>query len=73
VPQADEARHAGVLLAVHVTRENENMAAATLREHGAMDVENATGSWRDGVWEDFDPIKPPAAPVQKSVRDSIYN
>lgn len=52
-------RHAGVLLAAHVSPENSTLVANELRQNGAMDVERAEGQWRDGRWEDFDPLAPP--------------
>lgn len=53
-------RRAGVLAAVHVTRESEAVAARVLRDCGGKDVEKAEGRWREGDWTDFDPV---AAPV----------
>lgn len=53
-------RHAGVLLAAHVSPANSALVANELRQGGAEDVERAEGQWRDGRWEDFDPL---AAPV----------
>ncbi|RZT39570.1 hypothetical protein [Cupriavidus agavae] len=52
-------RHAGVLLAAHVSNENTTLVANELRQNGAKDVERAEGQWRDGQWEDFDPLVPP--------------
>ncbi|MFA9438606.1 hypothetical protein ACDA63_03095 [Uliginosibacterium sp. sgz301328] len=56
-------RHAGVLLAVHVTRDaegsNEAAIATTLQQHGGQDVEQALGRWHDGRWSDFDPARAP--------------
>ncbi|ANN66023.1 hypothetical protein [Bordetella bronchialis] len=54
-----EARHAGVLLALHtdVTREAE--ACGVLRDAGGVDVERAQGRWQEGRWVDFDPLRPP--------------
>ncbi|SAK76028.1 membrane protein [Caballeronia fortuita] len=58
--QAEEpARHAGVLVAVHVAPETQEQAAATLREEGGMDIERASGRWQQGRWSDFDPLQPP--------------
>jgi len=53
-------RHAGVLLAAHVSPDNTTLVANELRQNGAQDVERAEGQWRNGRWEDFDPL---AAPV----------
>ncbi|GAB5100551.1 hypothetical protein P9250_22900 [Caballeronia sp. LP006] len=57
-------RHAGVLVAVHVSPENSNDAATILRDAGGVDVERASGRWQQGKWSDFDPSKPPK-PVEK--------
>ncbi|EKS68327.1 MULTISPECIES: glycine zipper domain-containing protein [Caballeronia] len=58
--QAEEpVRHAGVLVAVHVSPETHDQAAAVLREAGGMDIERASGRWQQGRWSDFDPLKPP--------------
>ena len=52
-------RYAGVLTAVHVTAETDELAARILRDMGGKDVEQATGRWRDGQWVDFDPVHSP--------------
>lgn len=57
---AGPVRHAGVLLAAHVSEDNTSLVAGELRRGGAQDVERAEGQWHDGRWEDFDPL---AAPV----------
>ena len=49
---------AGVLVAVHVSPETQVQAAATLREAGGMDIERASGRWKQGRWSDFDPLQP---------------
>ncbi|KMQ80427.1 putative membrane protein [Candidatus Burkholderia pumila] len=65
VPQDDILeRHAGVLVAVHVSPETQQQATATLREAGGMDIERASGRWKQGRWSDFDPLQPPT-PVSK--------
>lgn len=56
---AENARHAGVLVAVHVSPESKDDAAAILRESDGMDIERASGRWQQGRWSDFDPLKPP--------------
>jgi hypothetical protein len=59
-PLADEpVRHAGVLVAVHVSQENQTQAATILREAGGIDIERASGRWKQGRWSDFDPLQPP--------------
>jgi len=54
-----DARHSGVVVAVHVGPELQAQAAAILRDSGGIEVERATGQWRNGRWADFDPVKPP--------------
>ncbi|CAM2177393.1 Glycine zipper domain-containing protein [Paraburkholderia sacchari] len=54
-----EARQSGVLLAVHVSAENQATAAEVLREAGADDLERASGQWNGGHWADFDPTRTP--------------
>lgn len=58
--QAEEPmRHAGVVVAVHVSPETQGQAADTLRAAGGMDIERASGRWKQGRWSDFDPLQPP--------------
>ena len=52
-----EARDSGVLVAVHVSPENQQEAARVLREAGSLEVERAHGRWQHGRWADFDPTK----------------
>lgn len=54
-----EMRQSGVLLTVHVSAENQALAAEVLRAAGADEVERATGQWHGGHWADFDPTQPP--------------
>jgi hypothetical protein len=54
-----EFRNSGVLVAVHVSEGNQQMAAAVLRDAGADDIERATGRWQQGKWADFDPTMTP--------------
>jgi hypothetical protein len=54
-----ETRQSGVLLTVHVSADNQALAAAVLSEAGADDIERATGQWHAGHWADFDPTEPP--------------
>lgn len=59
-PPAQEAtRDSGVLVAVHVTRDNQFEAAGILRQAGGVAIERATGRWQQGKWADFDPLKEP--------------
>ena len=55
----EPSRHAGVLVAVHVSPETQDQAATILREAGGMDIERASGRWKQGRWSDFDPLQPP--------------
>ena len=55
----ENARHAGVLVAVHVSPETQTDAATILREAGGMEIERASGRWKQGRWSDFDPLQPP--------------
>ncbi|SAK49936.1 membrane protein [Caballeronia hypogeia] len=58
--QAEEPmRHAGLLVAVHVSADSQDQAATILREAGGMDIERASGRWKQGRWSDFDPLQPP--------------
>lgn len=52
-------RPAGVLLALHITPERDELARRVLRECGGRDIERARGRWLDGKWQDFDPLKAP--------------
>ena len=54
-----ELRNSGVLVAVHVSPENQMEAARILRETGGADTERATGHWQRGKWADFDPRQTP--------------
>ncbi|MDR5819646.1 glycine zipper domain-containing protein [Caballeronia sp. LZ043] len=58
--QAEEPmRHAGVVVAVHVSPETQGQAADALRAAGGVDIERASGRWKQGRWSDFDPLQPP--------------
>jgi len=57
---AREPRHAGMLVAVKLSgRASEDRAIGVLRQYGARDIERAHGTWRDGKWQDFDPLSTP--------------
>ncbi|MGE5171229.1 MAG: hypothetical protein ACM3JC_12775 [Rudaea sp.] len=57
---APEPRPAGVMVAVHAGKaEEEDLAIDVLRDHGARMIERAEGTWRDGKWLDFDPVRAP--------------
>lgn len=54
-------RHAGMMLAVSTENpEQEERAIDVLRALHAQDIERAEGTIRDGDWEDFNPLLPPA-------------
>ncbi|MBB5463219.1 MULTISPECIES: hypothetical protein [unclassified Paraburkholderia] len=59
VPYHEESRDSGVLVAVHVSPDNQLDAARVLREAGGVSIEKATGRWQQGRWADFDPLKTP--------------
>ena len=63
-----EFRNSGVLVAVHVSADNQLDAAATLRDAGAADIERASGRWQQGRWADFDPTKTPEPMAEFSER-----
>jgi S-formylglutathione hydrolase FrmB len=63
-PFHEEVRDSGVLVAVHVSPDNQLDAARVLREAGGVAIEKATGRWQQGRWADFDPLKTPE-PIQE--------
>lgn len=53
-------RPAGVRLVAHAqTRMDRESILSTFRRHGTLSIEEATGTWRDGAWMDFDPVSVP--------------
>ena len=59
-------RPAGVMVAAHAP--DEAMQARALRalvDAGALGIETADGTWRDGQWIDFDPVAAPHAVDQQ--------
>lgn len=54
-----ETRDSGVLVAVHVSPDNQAKAARALDEAGSLAIERATGRWQQGRWADFDPTVAP--------------
>ncbi|MFL9894162.1 hypothetical protein SAMN02787142_7267 [Burkholderia sp. WP9] len=58
-PFHEETRDSGVLVAVHVSPDNQFDAARVLREAGGVAIERASGRWQQGRWADFDPLKKP--------------
>jgi hypothetical protein len=57
---APELRPAGVMVAVNTdSSEDEEIAIGLLRDQGAQMIERADGSWRNGKWVDFDPVRAP--------------
>jgi hypothetical protein len=68
-PDEPVERHAGVVVAVCADREGAaQLALDVLRQQGAMDIEEAEGVWRDGVWADFDPTVLPKRPASGDLR-----
>lgn len=60
VENAAPVRHAGMYVAIAVNEdEDEGLAARTLASSGAIDLERADGTIRDGDWVDFDPTSSP--------------
>ncbi|HET7633427.1 MAG TPA: hypothetical protein VFK51_01745 [Burkholderiales bacterium] len=58
--ERNDPREAGVMIAARVDDEDEaKTVTRMLRERGAEDVEQASGIWKDGQWQDFDPRIPP--------------
>lgn len=53
------ARHAGVLVAVKVQRDSEELAVRVLRDAGGLDIEHDSGELENGEWRDFDPVHAP--------------
>lgn len=68
-PAGGAVRAGGVMVAACVpTADKKADAARVLRACGAVEIESARGTWRNGSWADFDPVAPPEpleAPVRK--------
>ncbi len=58
-PGQHQIRHAGMLVAVDAGQTPVATISAALRDHGAVDLETAEGTWANGTWDDFDPTRPP--------------
>lgn len=53
-------RPAGVVIAVRIDdAEGEGRVIEVLKAENASHIEKAEGVWRNGQWEDFDPVAPP--------------
>jgi hypothetical protein len=53
-------RRGGVMLAVNAGEDDRKQRAfQLLKQHGALDIEWAEGTWGDGQWLDFDPVAVP--------------
>lgn len=61
-PASAKIHESGVLVAIHVTVNNQAEATAVLRKASAKDIERAHGRWKHGHWSDFDPLKEPSLP-----------
>ena len=66
----EETRDSGVLVAVHVSPDNQFDAARVLREAGGLAIERASGRWQQGRWADFDPLKKPVPLSEFSERSA---
>jgi hypothetical protein len=52
-------RAPGMMVAVRVDNDGaEDRAVRVLRAQGAIEIERAEGTWRDGAWADFNPARP---------------
>ncbi len=61
-PISSSMHQSGVLIAIHVTPDNQAEALAVLRKTKAKDIERANGRWQHGQWSNFDPLKKPSLP-----------
>jgi hypothetical protein len=60
-------RPPGVMLAVPANvDEDVEVAVDLMREAGARMIERADGTWRNGHWTDFDPVRPPEVIEQRA-------
>jgi hypothetical protein len=58
-PDVAPVRSGGVVVAVRAVEFSRRVNAVNiLRSQGAQDIERADGTWQDGKWTDFDPLKP---------------
>ncbi len=59
-PEPPLNRPAGVVVAAHApTPSQRERAIAIFRRHRAHAIEEADGKWKDGAWQDFDPVSIP--------------
>src|SRR5574338_731469 len=55
-----EPRRAGMVVAIRISEQApEARVMDVLQRYGARDIEHAQGLWRNGKWEDFDPLSTP--------------
>lgn len=54
-------RTAGTMIAVNASLSDVAVEtiARVMKEAGAVEVEDAEGTWANGTWSDFDPLRPP--------------
>ncbi len=57
-PGKHRIRHSGMMVAVDAGAADADVVDA-LRDAGAVDIEEADGTWAGGTWEDFDATTPP--------------
>lgn len=67
-----EEHSSGVLLAVHVSPDTQQVAARVLRDTGGVEVERASGRWQQGRWADFDPTRTPT-PLDRVSEEQMQN
>lgn len=63
-----EGRSSGVMLAVHAVEQEEQRIASILRDAGGVEIEQARGQWKDGMWADFDPLVSPDLKTEREIR-----
>lgn len=63
-------RDSGVLVAIHVSPDNQTSAAQVLASAGGQAIERTTGRWQQGRWADFDPTKPPVPLAELTRREA---
>ena len=52
--------------------EDQDTAIRLLRDRGAQMIERADGSWHNGKWVDFDPVRPPDIIVRERRNDPAW-
>jgi hypothetical protein len=66
-PRPADRRPGGVMLSVRIANAwNEQNVISVLRATGAMDIEQAEGTWVNGDWSDFNPVAAPRLVASQS-------